>query len=143
MIGFLINHGNNKEMINCINQLSGKVNCIVFSGSAIPALNTNVLQKFEAFHFNGNIITDDLSLAQQMKNLGYCKNRYLYLSNLKWYTINPLHLTQLENTIFPKNIDIIANTPQDAEIIEHCFNKKPKHIMNGWNVNVLEQIANE
>ena len=56
MLGFLVQDGNNQHMIHNINTLSKTNRCTVFSGSLIPSLQTNVMQRYEAFHFNGEII---------------------------------------------------------------------------------------
>jgi hypothetical protein len=52
MIGFLISNGNNQQMIQNINELSKTDKNIVFSSTIVPALQSNVMQRYEAFHFN-------------------------------------------------------------------------------------------
>ena len=69
MLGILIENGTDQVLMQNIGQLSKTDKCLVFSGSVIPGLPTNVLQRYEAFHFNGNIITDSLEISQQLKHL--------------------------------------------------------------------------
>ena len=143
MIGFLIADGQDQVMINNINLLTRETPCIVFSETAIPHLQCNVLQKLEAFHFNGAIITSDLRLCQQVANLGYAKKRYLYLKDYYWNHFSDLYLSQLEDTLLNENIDLIVNDFNQIKLITEVTNKTPKHIMNNWDLNVLRSIANE
>ena len=157
MLGVLVDNGDNQEMISNINNLVGTDKCIVFAGTLIPTLNTSVMQRYEAFHFNGNIITNSFRLCQQLPHLGYCKKRYYYVQNYEWMNAEVLPYAIMKNTLLHPNTDIVvqdicrapANTDivvQDAsqvKLIEELTNKKVKHIMNNWDVNVLRQIANE
>lgn len=143
MIGFLIENANNKAMADAINMLNQEHGCIVFSESAVPGLQCNTLQKLEAFHFNGTIITDSIRLAQQLANLGYAKKRFLYLNGFPWMNINNLHFSHLENTVFNPNIDLIVNDHSHINLVKEITNKSPKHVMNNWDLNVLRLIANE
>jgi hypothetical protein len=67
MIGFLLNDGQDHNRLQGINKFADSHKCMVFSEGLIPALNTNVMQRYEAFHFNGTIITDSFRLSQQLK----------------------------------------------------------------------------
>ena len=58
MIGFLVENGEDQVMVNNINTFNRNDCCHVFSASIIPQLQTTVLQRYEAFHFNGAIITN-------------------------------------------------------------------------------------
>ena len=62
MLGFLVENGNDQNFLHNINTFASKNRCHVFSGSLIPAINTNTLQRYEAFHFNGTIITSSFRL---------------------------------------------------------------------------------
>lgn len=146
MIGFLIENANDQNMLNAINTLNSmpeRIPCIVFSETAIPNLQCNVLQKIEAFHFNGTIITDTIRLAQQVANLGYTKKRYLYLKEYDWMQFQDLYLSQLEDTLLNPHIDLIINNVNQTKIVTEITNKKPKYIMQNWDINILRSIANE
>lgn len=146
MIGFLIENANDQNMISAINMLNTtleRIPCIVFSETAIPNLQCNVLQKIEAFHFNGTIITDNIRLAQQVSNLGYTKKRYLYLKGYDWMQLQDLYLSQLEDTLLSPHIDLIVNDVSQMKIVSEITNKKPKYIMQNWDINILRSIANE
>ena len=56
------------------------------------------MQRYEAFHFNGIIITDNFRLSQQLKNLGYCKKRYYYIRNYEWLNAERLPYQIMKNT---------------------------------------------
>ena len=126
-----------------IGQLSKTDKCLVFSGSVIPGLPTNVLQRYEAFHFNGNIITDSLEISQQLKHLGYCKNRYYYVKNYDWEKVDQLSYRLLKNTLFHPSVELIANDQNQAVFLQQLTHKKIKHIMPNWDINILRQIGNE
>lgn len=143
MIGFLIENCNDQQMAQAINMISQEKPCVVFSESATPGLQCNVLQKLEAFHFNGTIITNSIRLAQQMANLGYAQKRYLYLQGTPWQNIDNLHLSHLENTVLNENIDLIIDNGNNKTLIYQITNKEPKYVMPNWDLNVLREIANE
>jgi hypothetical protein len=143
MLGFLLENGNDQFVSHSINMIAKEKTCHVFSSSLIPSLNTNVMQRYEAFHFNGIIITDNFRLSQQLKNLGYCKKRYYYIRNYEWLNAQRLPYQIMKNTLLHPNLDLIVNDQSQVKIIEEITNKKIKYIMNNWDVNVLRQIADE
>ena len=140
MIGFLIENGNDQYTINNINMFAKNQICNVFSSTLIPSLNTNVMQRYEAFHFNGNIITDSFRLSQQLSHLGYCKNRFYYIRNYEWMNAQQLPYKIIKNTLLNPNIDLIVNHQNQVNLIEDITNKKVKYVMNNWDINVLRQI---
>ena len=143
MIGFLIENGNDEQLLQNINQMNKDNRVMVFSESLVPSIQANVVQTLEAFHFNGNMITSSPRLCQQMNHLGYARNRYLYIQDLFWATLETLHLSQLEQTVFNKNVSIIANSAT-VKTIQSVLNITPKYVMNNhWDINILRQIANE
>ena len=143
MIGFLVDNGNDSHMIDSINKLNQHNRCHIFAGSLIPVAQTNVLQRYEAFHFNGIMITDSFRLSQQLKHLGYCKKRYYYIKNYEWMNAQRLPYSIMKNTLLHPNIDLIINDMSQLKTIEEITNKKIKYVMNNWDLNVLGQIANE
>ena len=143
MIGFLIDNGNDQQMTHSINTLTQNTKCIVFSASLVPNLQTNVMQRYEAFHFNGKIITNNFRLSQQLAHLGYCKKRYYYIQNYEWMNTQNLPYKIMKNTLLHPHIDLIVSDQSQVKLIEELTNKKVKYIMNNWDVNVLRQIADE
>ena len=143
MLGFLLENCNDQGLLHNINTIVKEKRCHVFSSSLIPALHTTVMQRYEAFHFNGIIITDNFRLSQQLKNLGYCKKRYYYIRNYEWMNAQRLPYQIMKNTILHPNIDLIVGDQSQLKIIEEISNKKPKYVMNNWDINVLRQIADE
>jgi len=143
MIGFLIENGNDQQMINNLNMLAKETNCAVFSSSLVPSLQTNVLQRYEAFHYNGNIITDNFRLCQQLAHLGYCKNRYYYIRSYEWMNAQQLPYRIIKNTLLHPNIELIVDDPNQIKLIEDLTNKKVKYFMTNWDLNILRQIADE
>lgn len=143
MIGFLIENGNDQYMVHSINQLAQNNICHVFANSLVPILSTNVMQRYEAFHFNGTIITDSFRLSQQLKHLGYCKKRYFYIRNYEWMNTQYLPYRIMKNTLLHPNIDLIVNDINQVKTIEDITNKKVKYIMNNWDINILRQIIHE
>lgn len=140
MVGLLLENGNNQHLVQTINAFSRDKICHVFSTSLIPSLNTNVMQRYEAFHFNGNIITDNFRLCQQLPHLGYCKNRYYYIQNYEWMNAQQLPYRIMKNTLLHPNIDLIVNDQSQVKLIEELTNKKVQYVMNNWDINVLRQI---
>jgi hypothetical protein len=143
MIAFLISNGNNQNLLANINTFSKDDQCVVFSESLIPSLTTNVMQTYEAFHYNGTIITDNFRLSQQLRHLGYCKKRYYYIQNYEWMNAQRLPYRIMKNTLLHPSVDLIINDYNQKKTIEQITNKKVKHIMNNWDLNVLRQIADE
>ena len=143
MIGFLIENGNDQQMLDNINIYAKDNLCNVFSSALILSLNTNVMQRYEAFHFNGKIITNNFRLSQQLPHLGYCKKRYYYIQNYEWMNTQHLPYRIMRNTLLHPNIDLIVQDQSQVKLIEELTNKKVKYIMSNWDVNVLRQIADE
>jgi len=140
MIGFLLENGNNQNTVQVINTWSRQKRCNVFSSTLIPSLQTNVMQRYEAFHFNGKIITDNFRLCQQLPHLGYCKKRYYYIQNYEWINAQQLPYRIMKNTLLHPNIDLIVNDQNQVKLIEELTNKKVQYVMNNWDINVLRQI---
>jgi len=143
MIGFLVDGANDQSVINAINAVNKDSRCMVFSETLMPGINANVVQKYEAFHFNGTIITASFRLSQQLAHLGYCKKRYYYIKNYEWQNAQVLPYALMKNTLLHPNIDLIVQDASQVELVEELSNKKVKHVMNNWDVNVLRQIADE
>jgi len=143
MLGFLVDNGNDEHFVNNVNMYASQGRCHVFSGSLIPALNGNTLQRYEAFHFNGTIITQSFRLCQQLPHLGYCKKRYYYIQGYEWMNAERLPYRIMKNTLLHPNIDLIINDMSLLKTVEDLSGKKVKYVMNNWDVNVLRQIANE
>ena len=143
MIGLLIDNAENQQMVQNINQFAQKNLCHVFSSSLTPGLHCNSMQRYEAFHFNGKIITDSFRLSQQLKHLGYCKKRYYYIRNYEWTQAQQLPYAIIKNTLLHPSVELIVNDQSQVKLVEELTNKKVKHIMNNWDVNVLRQIADE
>jgi len=143
MIGFLVENGNDQQMTFSINTFAKNNLCHVFSSSLIPNILCNTMQRYEAFHFNGKIITNNFRLAQQLSHLGYCKKRYYYIQNYEWMNAQQLPYRIIKNTLLHPHIDLIAQDLSQVKLIEQLTNKKVKYVMNNWDVNVLRQIADE
>ena len=143
MIGFLIDNANDQHMVQNINQFAKNNLCHVFSSALTPNILCNTMQRYEAFHFNGKIITDGFRLSQQLKHLGYCKKRYYYIKSYEWMNAQRLPYSIMKNTLLHPNIDLIVNDNSQVKLIEELTNKKVKYVMNNWDVNVLRQIADE
>jgi len=143
MIGFLVENGNDQQMTFSINTFAKNNLCHVFSSSLIPNILCNTMQRYEAFHFNGKIITNNFRLAQQLSHLGYCKKRYYYIQNYEWMNAQQLPYRIIKNTLLHPHIDLIAQDQSQVKLIEQLTNKKVKYVMNNWDVNVLRQIADE
>tara|TARA_R110002020_G_scaffold429482_3_gene639057 strand:- start:841 stop:1290 length:450 start_codon:yes stop_codon:yes gene_type:complete len=148
MIGFLMgtvyDSPKNILAIKNINKLKDSgVDSSLFCDSvdrnfSVP-VNTSVLQKAHAFNFNGTIISPDLTLVQQLKNMVYAKNRYVYLYDLDWMRIQNLHFGHVKTTLLNDGIDIIVRSDSHYKLVSQLF-KKPKHIMKYWDVNVLKTL---
>jgi hypothetical protein len=149
MIGFLMgtvyDSPKNILAIKNINKLRdmGIESClfcdIVNRNFSVP-VNTSVLQKAQAFNFNGTIITQDLGLTQELKNMVYAEKRYIYLYDFDWMRIENLRFSHIEASLLNDGIDIIARSDSHYKVISDLF-KKPKHIMKYWDVNVLKELG--
>ena len=148
MIGFLMgtvyDSPKNILAVRNINKLRnvGVESClfcdVVDQNLSVP-VETSVLQKAQAFNFNGTVITHDLSIVQELKNMVYAKKRYIYLYDLDWMRIDNLYFSHLQTTLLHDDIDIIARSDSHYKLISDLF-KKPKHIMKYWDVNILKEL---
>ena len=101
------------------------------------------MQRYEAFHFNGTIITNNFRLCQQLPHLGYCKKRYYYITHYEWMNAQQLPYRIMKNTLLHPNIDLIAQDVSQVSLLEEITDKKIKYVMSNWDVNILRQIADE
>ena len=111
---------------------------IVNRDFSVP-VQTNVLQKAQAFNFNGTIITQDLSAAQDMVNMVYAKKRYIYLYDLDWMMIESPLFSHTHSLLPNENINLIARSESHQKIITDLF-KKPSHLMKYWDVKTLKEL---
>ena len=111
---------------------------IVERNLSVP-VKTTTLQRAQIYNFNGTIITQDLSLVQELKNIVYSEKRYVYLYDLDWTMIPDLQFAHLKNTILRDDIEIIARSDSHYKVIKGLF-KKPSHIMKYWDVNILKEL---
>ncbi len=145
MLGILTQQLYNKDLIRNLDEAGKYVNSAVFcdmSSYDNEWHNFSVLEMIEAFHFSGNLVTDSLTNLQQAVNLGYANEIYYYVYSFDWCNQEKITLTQIENLIFPKHINLIARSESDAKILENVFNKKPKYIMIDWDSEILKEIGN-
>jgi len=148
MIGILMGtvHDSPKNIlaVKSINKLreAGVESClfcdVVQRNFSVP-VETNVLQKAQAFNFNGPVITHDLAIAQELNHMVYAKSRYVYLYDLDWMLIPKLQFGHIRNTLLREDIEIIARSDSHYKLISGLL-KKPKHIMKYWDVNVLKEL---
>lgn len=143
MMGFLTDGGKDRQMLASVEELAKDHLCHIFAGALIPDVKTNVLQRYEAFHFNGKIITSSFRLSQQLPHLGYCKKRFYYVRNYEWNNAQRMTYRIMKNTLLHPNTEIIVENPNQVKLIEEISNKKVNYIMSNWDVNVLRQIADE
>tara|TARA_R100001143_G_C3359231_1_gene134481 strand:+ start:2853 stop:3302 length:450 start_codon:yes stop_codon:yes gene_type:complete len=111
---------------------------IVNLNFSVP-VKTSVLQRAHAFNFNGTIITHDLSMVQELKNMVYANKRYIYLYDFDWMRIQDLHFSHLSSTLMDDQIEIIARSDSHAKMISDLF-KKPAHVMKYWDVQALKEL---
>ena len=113
--------------------------CDIVSKNFSVPIETSILQKAQAFNFNGTVITHDLSRIQELRNMVYAKQRYIYLYDLDWMRIENLHFAHFRTTLLSDGIEIIARSDSHYKLISQLF-KKPKHIMKYWDVNILKEL---
>ena len=144
LMGTVYDSPKNILAINNINKLrdAGIESClfcdVVNRNFSVP-VKTNVLQKAQVFNFNGTVITHDLAMTQELKNMVYASHRYIYLYDLDWMRIENLHFSQLRDSLMSDEVDIIARSESHYELISDLF-KKPKHVMKYWDVNGLKEL---
>ena len=148
MIGFLMNSVSNSPRnilaVKNINKLrnEGIETClfcdIVDHKFSVP-VETNVLQKAQAFNFDGTLITHDLSAAQDLQNMVYAKKRYIYLYDLDWTLIEAPRFAPTHSLLLNEHIELIARSNSHYKIISDLF-KKPARIMKYWDVEQLKEL---
>ena len=150
MIGILkselANTDRNFFAIDALNKLTktdtvATLFCDYSGQSFILPIETNLLQRAHAFHFDGILITDDLVRSQDLIYATYAKKRFLYCYHFDWPYINQPRFSYLNTLLLNENIELIARTEHHAKLIEQLF-KKPKYIMEEWDPNVLIEIDN-
>tara|TARA_R100000963_G_C4588115_1_gene66385 strand:+ start:80 stop:538 length:459 start_codon:yes stop_codon:yes gene_type:complete len=111
---------------------------IVERNFSVP-VKTNALQRAQAFNFNGTIITQELPLVQDLKNIVYATKRYIYLYDMDWMRIKDLQFSHIRETLLHEDIDIVVRSDSHYEIVSRLF-KTPVAIMKYWDVNLLKEL---
>ena len=151
MIGVLKSHlspsPKNILAVRALNELgeSGVTSCLFYDylPPEFPVeVQTNMLQKAEAFNFGEIVIADDLIVCQQLVNLVYASKRYFYVYDLDWGRIDSLRLDHLKPMLMNDSVELIARSESHSKIISALF-KKPKYIMSNWDSRVLKKIVKD
>jgi len=132
------------ENINRLNDMN--VNSCLFCNLIDPnfplPLNTTVLQKAQVLDFNGPIITDHLSIAQDFINLPYASRRYIYLYDLDWKYIDNFSFMHVAPLFFHEKIDLIVRSESHYDLVKKLF-KEPCCIMKEWDCKILKELDND
>ncbi len=145
MIGVILENVNNDpityDVFKCLNQLSRKHSCYLFTDSivAMPVKNKfSILQSASAFEHRGVLIGTTLINAQMVNNSLLAKEKYLYLQNIDWMNINNLRFNQLRRVMHHPELKIIARGSNHYDIIKKAF-KEPEHTIINWDAEELER----
>lgn len=94
----------------------------------------------EAFEWPGTIVATSLSTLDKMLHFPYSKKKYFYVWDLEWIRLQNKYHKVLAGLYRNPNIELIARSQEHADIIDECWNKKPKLIMENFSWKKLTEI---
>ena len=142
MIGVLMK-GMDEGLINKMITLTQKgKKCCLFSGaplqSEVPALFP-VFQPLRAYHFEGTLISTDMSTTEMLSKLILPKNKYFYVRSLEWTLLENCDYNYLKSIYQNDDIKLVAENEEIFEVLKKLF-KEPVGISESLD---LEEIQDE
>lgn len=142
MIGVLMK-GMDQGLINKMVAITraGK-KCCLFAGSPlasdVPALFP-VFQPLRAYHFEGTLVSTDMSTTEMLSKLILPKRKYFYVRSLEWTLLENYNHNYLKSIYQNDNIELIAANEEIFEVLKKLF-KEPIGISENLDI---EEIQNE
>ena len=130
-----------RDLIIALNEVADNTNvdcslfCLEQVGFPITPLY-GVYHMYDFFAFDGIAIATNLETARHMGVNAKAKKRFLYVQNLEW--TNGGNYNDLYDIY--SNIDLIAKTQEEAELIENAW-KKPVMVMEKFNSKQLLKLG--
>tara|TARA_R110002020_G_scaffold55309_2_gene153605 strand:+ start:26856 stop:27275 length:420 start_codon:yes stop_codon:yes gene_type:complete len=127
MIGVLMK-GMDQGLLNKMIALTqtGK-KCCLFSGSPllseVPALFP-VFQPLRAYHFEGTLVSTDMSTTEMLSKLVLPKKKYFYVRSLEWTMLQNCDYNYLKSIYQNDSIELIAANKEIFEVLKKLF-KEP------------------
>lgn len=104
------------------------------------AHNFPIMHIAEAFEWGGPIIATSLSTLDKMLTFPYSKEKYFYVWDLEWIRLQNKQYKPLCNLYRNPNVQLIARSEEHADIIDECWNVRPKLIMGDFSWKKLIEI---
>jgi hypothetical protein len=129
------------ENINKINEKYPKTNAFVFhhdwSWAGIVPL-FGMLQLRELWTYDGVAVATNIDTARRVIQAPEPSKKFFYLNDLEWTKLY-VPFKQLQSIYMNKELELIANSEEDAKIIEKVW-RKPSLIVENYNYEQLIKV---
>ena len=138
MIGVLLSHSFDNEIIKNLYENNGDKCCVFSTGAITPDYPINFLQTLRVYDFKDTIVATDIPTAILTSKLNNPKKKYFYIRSLDWVGYNPLRYQELDDIYNNKELNLIVSNKKDYDIIKNLF-REPERVVTNWNFSELEQ----
>lgn len=146
-VGILVNNlGRNQlahALIDSVNTyLEGNdgVDIITFTENVVHPCNVPkfaVMNLNEAWEYNGLVIATTLSTAKQALVFPGAKRRLFYVWDMEWIRAGDGDFDYYNSIYSNLDIDLVARSDAYARILERCWNRPVKAVVENFNVGEL------
>jgi hypothetical protein len=131
-------------LVSSINGLviERNVDCSIFHSDFGPLpiqCLASMYQLCEMWDFTGTVITTDFNIARQLINCPGPSKKFFYIWDFSWTRVPKLVYNNVADVYCNNSLELIARTEDHNKVLTQCF-KKPKYILDDWNIDQLEQI---
>lgn len=142
MIGILVdnikNDSKNYILFRELNELSKHIDCYIFTDKidSLPIQNKfAILQQIHSLEHSGILIGTSIINAQVVAKSLMAKEKYYYIYDFDWIYIQNYYNSQLQLTLYNKDINLISRSNDHDKLIQKITNRKSKAIIHNWNHN--------
>lgn len=150
-VNFIVDHLGASQLgyylIKCGNQLAN-------DGYAVTAfydrMSRHVLRPFfptmqlvEGWAQDGITVSTSINSTINMIDFPGAKTKLFYVYDLEWVRLQPKIYASLSQLFNHPSITLITRTEEYAGIIENAFNKRPKYIMENFDVDTFKGILKD
>jgi hypothetical protein len=103
--------------------------------------NFSIMSVAEAWGQNGAFIATNLSTAAKLIHLPLASRKLFYVWDLEFLRGQYRVYEAYSPIYLHKDIELICRSKEHADLVENCFNKEVKHIVNNFDVTHFLEIV--
>jgi len=139
MIGILAKKLDQELLAGAVALSQSKTPCCLFTNvpmpSDVPSLFP-VLQPLRAYHFEGILVSSDLSTTEMLIKLVRPQKKFFYIRSFEWTYLDQCNYSYLRYIYQNDNLELIAANEKIYKTIKDLF-KEPSMIIKDWKLGEL------